>query len=42
MTKMDRFGMGLAAARDELAKLHLTELHPQRHVTGALDQEHSR
>jgi hypothetical protein len=28
MTKMDKLGMGLGAARDELAALQLTELHP--------------
>jgi hypothetical protein len=28
MTKMDSLGMGLGAARDELATLQLTELHP--------------
>jgi hypothetical protein len=28
MTKMDRLGMGIGAARDELATLWLTELHP--------------
>jgi hypothetical protein len=27
MTKMDSLGMGLGAARDELATLQLTELH---------------
>jgi hypothetical protein len=28
MTKMDKLGMRLGAARDELATLQLTELHP--------------
>jgi len=28
MTKMDSLGVGLAAARDELAALQLIELHP--------------
>jgi hypothetical protein len=31
MTKMDKLRMGLEAALDELATLHLTELHPLPH-----------